>query len=313
MRLSFDKMHGLGNDFIVIEDFDRAIDLSVDQVRYLCDRNFGIGADGLMLLRATRADDADFEWWFTNSDATLPEMCGNGIRCAARYLVDKGYVSTDADSLTIDTLAGPKYIKFTRDETGVFEQAIVDMGSADLTPEALATTLQPNTALDIEYATGEGEDAVSLSVEGIIDYPLYLEDLDIEVEITGISMGNPHAVIDLESLDSTIADAPVDVIGPLVEHHPAFAHQTNVEFVEVVDDHTLNVRVWERGCGETLACGTGACAAAVSAYLHGAVHDDVTVRLPGGDLQIRIDPANLAVQMAGPAEFVYAGTIEILE
>jgi len=313
MNLSFDKMHGLGNDFIVIDDFERLIELDADQVIYLCDRNFGIGADGVMLLRPASCGDADFEWWFANADGTLPEMCGNGIRCAARYLADKGHLPPDAEGLVIDTRAGLKYIELERDEAGIFKRAIVDMGTADLSSAALGTTLESNTALDIEYVADDGSEqtTTSLSIEGIIDYPLYLDELDEEVVITGASMGNPHVVIDLESLDCTIADAPVDTLGPLIENHPAFENQTNVEFIEVVDAHTLNIRVWERGCGETLACGTGACAAAVSAYLHGDVQDEVTVRLPGGDLQITIDPSNLGILMAGPAEFVYAGTIEL--
>ena len=315
MEITFEKMQGIGNDFIVIEDFQQTIALTPEQVVFLCDRNFGIGADGIILLRPARHPDADFEWLFANSDGSFSEMCGNGIRCAARFLHERGYLPSEAPGVVIDTGAGQKYVEIVCDEADVFEYAIVDMGCADLSPAALACTLEPNTSLDIEYTLdreGAGE-TDTLTVEGIIDYPLSLEEGDEEVILTGVSMGNPHCVIDVDTLGCSIHDAPVRILGPCIETLSVFKNRTNVEFIEVIDDHTIEVRTWERGCGETLACGTGACAATVCAFLQGRVHGTVTVRLAGGSLRISVNPENLQVKMAGPAEFVYAGTIALDE
>jgi len=319
MKLSFEKMEGLGNDFIVVEDFDEAIHLSKQQVIALCDRNFGIGADGIILLRPSTQQSADYAWWFANADGSLAEMCGNGIRCAARALYDHGHLQADASQVVIDTAIGPRRVGIATDTDGTFVYATVDMGSATLAPEKIGTSLEANTSLEIACspesidAKAESEEIkdISFYVEGIIDYPLEIEGLDESIEVTCLSMGNPHTVIDVASLSCTIADAPVDVLGPRIENHPAFSHRTNVGFMEVIDEDTMNARVWERGCGETLACGTGACAAAVSAYLHGKIGEAVTVRVLGGDLKIAIDPMTLAVNMAGPACFVYSGTIEL--
>jgi len=321
MRVSFDKMQGLGNDFIVIEDLADEIHLSEGQVIALCDRNFGIGADGVIIMRRSTLEDADFAWWFANADGSIAEMCGNGIRCAVRALLEWGLIPADASHVAIETSTGVRKVEIEIDEEGVFEYATVDMGSADLNPSAIGVALEPNTALEIEFGGDSGDDPdiveapsrETLSVEGVIDYPLTIDQFDRPIEITCLSMGNPHTVIDLRTLGCSIAGAPVEEIGPAIEMHPAFGNRTNVAFIEVVDENTLNVRVWERGCGETLACGTGACAAAVSAYLHGLVCETLTVQLPGGDLSITIDPATLGVRMAGPAYLVYAGTIGLDE
>ncbi|MCL2491691.1 MAG: diaminopimelate epimerase [Coriobacteriia bacterium] len=312
MNISFDKMHGLGNDFIVIEDLMSELELTAQQIQELCDRNFGIGADGIIILRRSSDANSDYTWFFANADGTIPEMCGNGIRCAARFLNDRGHIPEDKPGIVIDTLAGPKHIEVVRDKNDSFEQAIVDMGRADFSSEAIGVDLEPNTALDIEFTTDE-DTIETLSLEGVIDHSLVIDETGEEIVITCLSMGNPHTIINVASLGCTIEDAPVHEIGPLIEMHPAFSDRTNVEFIEVIDDRTINVRVWERGCGETLACGTGACASAVYAYIQGAVHDEVTVRLLGGDLLITTDPASLEVRMAGPAELVYAGTVEVKE
>jgi diaminopimelate epimerase len=328
MNLTFDKMQGLGNDFIVIEDYAHQLDFTKSQVRALCDRNFGIGADGVIVLRSATDSDADYAWWFANADGSLAEMCGNGIRCAARALFEKDRLAPDTHQVTIETAVGPRPLTIALDADGRFESAEVVLGCADFSVDAIGTTLEPNTSLEIECSaedtdveppksTDEDTDAeqsiatAPLVVEGIIDYPFKIDELDLVVPITCLSLGNPHTVIDVASLGYTIADVPVEQIGSAVETDPAFVNRTNVVFFEVVDEHTLNVRVWERGCGETLACGTGASAAAVTALIHGLSAEVVTTRLLGGDGSISIDPQTLEVSLSGPAELVYAGTIDV--
>lgn len=289
MELSFVKMHGLGNDFILIEDLAEEIDLSEEAVEYFCDRNFGIGADGLMLVRRPTVPEADFAWWFRNSDGSVAEMCGNGIRCFAKYVADHGLIAPDATFVRVQTARGVLGIELERDESGRVTLATVDMGEPILAPALIPTTLGC-----------EGSDA-----------PVIGCALDTElgtVEVTCVSMGNPHAIIWVDDVET----APVDTLGPLVETHPAFPRRTNVEFAQITGDGEIALRVWERGVGETLACGTGACATTVAATLTCRIGREALVELPGGELSIRWDEGG-HVFMTGPAEEVFSGVMHIDE
>lgn len=286
MKVRFTKMHGLGNDFVVIDDRAEELDLSADDVRFLCDRNFGIGADGVMLVRPAVSPDADFGWWFRNSDGSVAEMCGNGIRCFARYLVEHGCVEPDRTRVTVETTPGLYSIDIVRDESGGFSGATVDMGEPILRSTDVPTTLAPNRA------------------ESVVDGALTIDGEDLRV--TCVSMGNPHCVIFVDDVES----APVGSLGPLVETDEAFPRKTNVEFASVEDRSHIRLRVWERGVGETLACGTGACATVVAASLNGLTDRSVRVSLPGGELDI-VWSEEGHVFMTGPACEVFQGNIRI--
>ena len=266
ISLSFTKMEGLGNDFIVIDDRQDTLALDAGEVSRLCDRHFGIGADGLILLRDSSAPGANFSWDFFNADGSVAEMCGNGIRCIGAYLAGQKLIDANQNKVAIQTRAGLITLNLLRDEEGQFRAAEVDMGRAVIINESLVVANE---------------------------------------EFFCVSMGNPHAITFVADLDC----APVTTFGPRVERDEAFPAKTNVEFAQVIDRATLRLRVWERGAGETLACGTGACATAVAAYRKGFCDERITVRLPGGPLDIAIDPATLQVMMTGPARAVFVGSI----
>jgi len=289
VKLDFVKMHGLGNDFIIIDDRDEQIDFAPEAVEWLCDRNFGIGADGIMLVRPATTDGADFSWWFRNSDGSVAEMCGNGIRCFAKYVVDRGLVPADCQSVRVETAMGVYAIEVTRAYDGTMYLATVDMGEPIVRPADVPT----------EMRCGNNDDMV-------ISCPLETEAGTFDV--TPLSMGNPHCVLWVDDVDTT----DVARIGPAIETHPAFPKKTNVEFAEVVGEETIKLRVWERGVGETLACGTGACAAAVVGALTLRIGREATVQLPGGELEIRWAEDN-RVYMTGPATEVFSGTLTIPE
>lgn len=283
MQLAFTKMNGLGNDFVMIEDLDGALEIAPDAVQWFCDRHFGIGGDGLILVRRATREGADYYMQYFNADGSLAEMCGNGARCFAKYVVDHGLVSTESDSLVIETLGGLKPVTFTRDAAGLLETATVDMGQPELVPERIPSTFG-------------GEHVV----EQPVDTPFGA------FSITAVSMGNPHAIIWVEDVDT----APVDTVGPFLERHDRFPKGTNVEFAEIVDAAHVRMRVWERGVGETLACGTGACAVAVAAALSGRTGRTCVVELPGGDLSIawRDDDH---VYMSGSAAVSFTGLVDL--
>ena len=285
MELTFTKMNGLGNDFVMIEDLDGTLDFAPEAVQWFCDRHFGIGGDGLILVRRATTPEADYYMHYHNADGSLAEMCGNGARCFAKYIVDHGLVPADADSLVIETLGGLKPVTFTRDEDGLLDSATVDMGEPILAPEDIPTTFSGTQVYDCP-----------------IDTPLG------EVRITAVSMGNPHAIIWVDDID----EAPVHTLGPLVETHEAFPRHTNVEFAEFVDAEHIRLRVWERGVGETLACGTGACATLVAAVLSCRTGRQATIELPGGDLLIRWHE-NDRVYMTGSAATSFVGTVTLPE
>lgn len=277
MDLHFTKMHGCGNDFVVVDDLDAVWDFDEDAVQLLCDRHFGIGADGLILVRRATDPAADYFMYYINADGSLAEMCGNGIRVFAKRLVDTGLVT--GDTVSVQTLGGIKRIEIARDAQGAFCAARVDMGAPILAASDIPTTLPGDPVIDAKIET-----------EGGI------------VEVTCVSMGNPHAITWVDDVDT----APVTTLGPLVETSAAFPRKTNVEFAQSVDDGRVRLRVWERGVGETLACGTGACATLVAAALQGKTGRSATIELPGGDLEIEW-AANDHVFMTGPAETVYEG------
>ncbi len=276
MELNFTKMQGAGNDFIVIDsrelDLSRHFDMA-ELARMLCNRRFGIGADQLLLLCSS--DEVDFKMVIFNADGGEVEMCGNGIRCLARYIWDRE-ISTK-DVLKIETLAG-----IMRPERAG-KLVKVDMGEPVLDAEKIPVALQSNAP--------------------VIDYPLKINDQVFKV--TCVSMGNPHVVI---FMNEDISLFPVSVYGPVIESHPLFPNKTNVEFVNVLNGKELRMRVWERGAGETMACGTGAAASAVAAMLKGLTERNVTVHLAGGDLDIQW-PVDGRVYMTGPAAEVFEGRI----
>lgn len=287
MLLEFTKAHGAGNDFIMIEDLGAELELAPEAVEYLCDRHFGIGADGLILVRPASSPDADCFMLYYNSDGTTAEMCGNGIRCFAKFVVDRGLVPDAGDELAVETLAGIKNVVCTRGEDGLVESVRVDMGAPILDPASVPTTLSGvdgAAAFDVELTSPVGTFVVS-----------------------AVSMGNPHCIIFVDDPWAT----DVEHIGPVLEHAPEFPNRTNVEFASVQDGRIV-LRVWERGCGETLACGTGACATAVAAAATGRSGRTVEVELPGGDLLIEWGSDD-RVYMTGPAREVWRGTVEIEE
>lgn len=278
-------MHGLGNDFVLIDGRDKAISDRLSAIGELskrfCDRRFGIGADQLLLLSPSTV--ADFRMRIFNADGGEVEMCGNGIRCLAKYIWDRGLSRNSI--IGVETLAG--IIKPER----VGDLVRVDMGMPILEPEKIPVKISQQSALGSQGSR-------------MIDYPLQIEDR--EFKITCVSMGNPHAVIVVDN----VSEFPVAYYGPLIEKHPLFPKRTNVEFIELSGPTEISMRVWERGSGETLACGTGACAVAVAAHLKGLAERDVVVRLAGGDLSIAWAEDG-HVYMTGPATEVFNGEIDI--
>lgn len=296
MEITFTKMHGLGNDFIVINCLDTELpDPSGFAVRY-CHRRFGIGADQLLLIY--QSDRADFKMKIFNADGSEVEMCGNGIRCFAKYIWEKKVRSQKSEvrsqKLSIETLAGIIYLE----KKG--ELIKVDMGEPIFEPEKIPVSISQESK-EREFNTSR----ITHHASRIIDYPLQI--IDRQFKITCISMGNPHAVI---FLDEDISDFPVSVYGTEIEHHNIFPKRSNVEFVNVKNKSELKMRVWERGSGETMACGTGASAAGVAAMLKGLTDKKVIVHLAGGDLIIEWMDNN-HVYMTGPAVEVFDGRIKI--
>jgi diaminopimelate epimerase len=277
LELEFTKMHGAGNDFVVLDGIARELPPLEPLARRLADRHFGVGFDQMLVVRPSKA--ADFRMEIYNADGSQAEMCANGIRAFFKFLRDRGYA--DADSIRVETLGGivvPRWVGEDR--------VTVDMGEPVLAPAKIPTLL------------GEGDGPV---LDG------RLEVGGVTLRVSSVSMGNPHAVIYVDD----IAAAPVEKLGPLVENHPAFPNRVNVEFVELVSRDRLRQRTWERGTGETLACGSGACAVVVVSILRGVADHRVIVALPGGELSIQWDGEGKSVFMTGPAANVFTGRIEI--
>jgi len=291
MKIAFTKMQGLGNDFMLIDCRQVRPDNLSDLSKRLCHRRFGIGADQILLLFDSAC--ADFMMRIFNADGSEVEMCGNGIRCLAKYIWDRNL--SDKKTLHIETLAG------TIKPEKVDNMVKVDMGEPLFEPEKIPVRISEELnppSPHFTSASGGGEQG------RIIDYPLKIEDR--EFKITFVSMGNPHAVIFVEDL----SHFPVTYYGPMIETHPIFPKKTNVEFINVLNPSEIQMRVWERGSGETMACGTGASAAVVVSSIKGLTERNVTVRLLGGDLFIDWAGDN-HVYMTGPAEEVFWGIVDI--
>jgi diaminopimelate epimerase len=280
MSLAFTKYHGLGNDFILIDNRYSNIPLiSPEQAVKMCDRHFGIGADGVIFALPGQ-EGTDYTMRIFNSDGSEPEMCGNGIRCFARFIADLEGEITIGKSYRIHTLAG--VIKPRLEAGG---QVTVDMGFPQLLAAEIPTTL----------AAGDKK---------VIDVPLDVAGQSWSV--TCVSMGNPHCINFVENVDQI----PLEQIGPQFENHPAFPKKTNTEFIQAIAPNYLKMRVWERGAGITLACGTGACASVVAGVLTGNSERHCTVELPGGCLQIEWSENDQRIYMTGPAQRVFSGDYE---
>ena len=280
-KLRFTKMHGISNDYVYISTFDQPEEDWEQLAIRLSDRRTGIGGDGIILVCPSEVADAKMRIF--NADGSEGKMCGNGIRCVGKFVYDKGLVPPDKTTVTIDTLSGIKTLELTvRD--GKVQSARVDMGAAILSPAAIPVNYDGDRMID-----------APLTVDGKV------------WNVTAVSMGNPHCVTFVDDVDSL----ELEKLGPHFENHSIFPERVNTEFVRVIDDHTLQMRVWERGSGETWACGTGACATAVAACLNGYCKkgDDITVHLRGGDLVIRY--TDDTVIMTGPASTVFEGEVEI--
>lgn len=290
--MKFTKMQGCGNDYVYVNGFEEQIPLKEkpELVRRLSDRHFGIGGDGVIFVNPS--EEADFEMEMYNADGSRSEMCGNGIRCVAKFVYDKGL--TDETKISIISAGKIKYLDLTVDynlpakadaeERGVVSKVRVNMGSPILTPALIPVK-------------AEGEQ--------VVDAPIIVDDK--EYHMTCVSMGNPHAIIFTEG----VRNLKLEEIGPSFENHERFPKRTNTEFVEVLDRQHVFMRVWERGTGETLACGTGCCATAVASIINGLTDDAITVKLLGGEIQIEWDRKQNLVYMTGPAEIVFEGEINL--
>ena len=293
MKLHFIKMHALGNDFILIDDRSARLKKISQLSKKLCSRRFGIGADQLLLL--CKSKTSAFKMRIFNADGSEVEMCGNGIRCLAKYIWDKNLktqyaVRSTQKHLAIETLAGVIHLEKTG---GLFK---VDMGEPILEPEKIPVVIEHRTQI---------KKVLGLKSEIVINYPLQVKGKTFK--ITCVSMGNPHAITVVKDVHSV----PLIHYGPIIENYRFFPNRTNVEFIQILNRKNIRMRVWERGAGETMACGTGASASGVASALLGLTERKVTVHLPGGKLLIEWSEKNNHVYMTGPAVRVFEGTIEI--
>lgn len=281
--MKFTKMHGLGNDYVYVNCFKETVENPSEVAKYVSDRHTGIGSDGLIMI--CPSSRADFEMQMYNADGSRGEMCGNGIRCVGKYVYDYGL--TDRTSISVETLGGIKYLDLNVVE-GKVASVKVNMGHPGL------------KACEIPIIMDEGKE----------QDPVILSPIEVRgqtYQMTGVSMGNPHTVVYLEDVQGMA----IEEIGPAFEQHERFPNRINTEFARVLDRRTVEMRVWERGSGETMACGTGACAVAVASILNDYTENQVTVRLLGGDLEIEWDREADIVYMTGPATTVFDGEIEI--
>lgn len=277
--MKFTKMHGIGNDYVYVNCFEESVKNPAEVSKFVSDRHFGIGSDGLILISPSAI--ADFRMNIYNADSSQAEMCGNGIRCVAKYVYDYGL--TDKTEISVETLAGIKYLRL-QVENGKVASVEVNMGAPILEPKEIPVAVEESPVVN-----------VPVEVKGKIYH------------MTCVSMGNPHAIIFMNN----VKDLDIAAIGPYFENHTVFPKRTNTEFVEVLDRNTVNMRVWERGSDETLACGTGACATTVACILNDKTENEVTVHLLGGDLKIRWDREANQVYMTGPATVVFDGEITL--
>ena len=276
MKIRFSKMHGLGNDFVVIDAIRQRVDLTPDQVRFLADRHFGVGCDQLLVVERAQQPGVDFRYRIFNADGGEVEQCGNGARCFVRFVREQGL--TDKREIRVETKSG-----------------VITLTAAD----------------DINVTVNMGVPVFEPArIPFQSDSDAFVQPLDVSgsaVPITAVSMGNPHAVQVVADVDR----APVGQQGPLIEHHPRFPARVNAGFLQVVDEHRVRLRVFERGAGETLACGTGACAAVVAGILRGLVASPVAVETRGGELTIAWNGVGTPVLMTGPAVTVFSGELTL--
>ena len=277
--IKFTKMQGLGNDYVYIDAINQNVENESTLAKFVSNRHFGIGSDGLILI--CKSEIADFKMRMFNADGSEAEMCGNGIRCVGKFVYDKGL--TDKNNLTIETLAGIKTLKLNTKENKV-QTVRVDMGEPILKPEKIPVLSTLNPVKDVILKANEKE-----------------------FKFTCVSMGNPHAI----TIVDDVKNFDVEKYGKELEVNEVFPNRTNVEFIEIVDSKNIKMRVWERGAGETLACGTGACASVVSTVLNNVTNRDVKVELLGGTLEIYWDEEDNHVYMTGPAVTVFEGDLLI--
>lgn len=280
--MKFTKMHGCGNDYIYINGFTEKIpqEEKPELVRRLSDRHFGIGGDGVIFINSS--EEADFEMEMYNADGSRAEMCGNGIRCVAKYVYDKGL--TDKTDISVISCGQIKYLQLFLKE-GKVDSVRVNMGAPELRPDRIPVVMENDTP----------------RIEAVIGEPILVQGK--AYKMTCVSMGNPHAVVFVDD----VTNLEIEKIGPCFENHERFPKRINTEFVKVLDKKTVQMRVWERGTGETLACGTGCCATVVACILNGLTDTSVTVKLLGGEIAITWDREANLVYMTGPAETVFEG------
>lgn len=276
MRIKFSKMQGLGNDFVVIDGVRQSIGLNAAQLRYLGDRHFGVGCDQILLVEESGRPDVDFRYRIFNADGGEVEQCGNGARCFVRFVHEQGL--TDKREIRVETMKGVIMLRLENDAN-----VTVDMGVPEFSPE---------------------------KIPFVSDSSALVQTIDLagaEVSITAVSMGNPHAVQVVDDVNQ----APVAIQGPLIENHPRFPRRVNAGFMQITGRNSIRLRVFERGAGETLACGTGACAAVAAGIARGLLDSPVRVTTRGGDLTIAWGGLGLPVLMTGPAMTVFHGEIEL--
>ncbi len=296
MIVNFTKMQGCGNDYVYIDGGKELVpqEKKSELAVKVSDRHFGIGSDGLIFINPVDDEDTDFEMEMYNADGSRSEMCGNGIRCVAKFVYDKRL--TDKKKLTIVSAGKKKYIDLTVDGNDLVTSVKVDMGAPILEPSKVPVTLF-------------GAPIKELAANAVIDTPITVEGK--EWHITCVSMGNPHSVVFLPD-DVDLGSFEIEKIGPYFENHKVFPNRTNTEFVKIDDKNNVHMRVWERGTGETLACGTGCCATTVACILNGHTDNKVTVHVLGGDIICSWDGGLASpVIMEGPATTVFEGTIEV--
>ena len=287
--MKFTKMHGCGNDYVYVDATKEKIENPSELAVRISNRHFGIGSDGLILI--CPSETADFRMRMYNADGSEAEMCGNGIRCVAKYVYDKGL--TDKTSLSVETGAGVKLLTLHPGTDGLVKTVTVDMGKPILNPAQIPVQLPDDRLSDRSFEAP------------VVNEPILVDGQDYYM--TCVSMGNPHAVIFVEDT----ASLPIEQIGPKFEKHPYFPKRTNTEFVQILGRQEIKMRVWERGSGETLACGTGTCASVMACILNQKTDDRVLVHLLGGDLEIFYDQKNGHIQMTGPAATVFEGELSI--
>lgn len=279
--MKFTKMHGCGNDYVYVNAFEEKLPDESAAARIVADRHFGVGGDGMIVIAPS--EKADFEMRMYNADGTRAEMCGNGIRCVGKYVYDHGL--TDKTELTVESMGAVKHLSLFV-ENGAVTRVRVDMGAPVLESEKIPVVCAGERAVDVP-----------------------IEVLGQTYRMTCVSMGNPHCVV---FIDQPVKSFDLETIGPAFERHERFPQRVNTEFVRVRSPHEVEMRVWERGTGETLACGTGACAVAVAAILNRQTGKEITVHLLGGDLEIAWSgDINDSVYMTGPAETVFSGEIDL--